>query len=203
MYLKNSFFLLLLLIVSCSDVKSTRYQDTSDLEMPPKMKIIEKPKVEIEENEENNDITETGLGDDVLLAGTDEKPVMKIKKLFDRSWTLVEQALKLREIEITDKNREQGIFYVLFDPDAQSSGDSGFIDNMSFFFFEDDYEEAAYKLTVVWHESDTEVRAELVNQVNSDLLDDDEDDFEGTVVDGGAKLLKTLYKTIRDDLPLN
>ena len=201
MYIKNSFFLLLLLLlVSCSDVKNTRFRDTSSLEMPPEMEVVEKPKVAIKENEDH---IEKGLGDSVSLAGTDEKPVMKIKKLFDRSWTLVEQALKLGEIEVTDKNREQGIFYVLFDPDVQSSGDSESTDTLSFFFFEDEYEEAAYQIKVAWIESDTEVKVELVNQINTDLLDDDEDKeaFEGTV-DGGGKLLNILYNIIKNDLPL-
>ena len=149
-------------------------------------------------------LTNTGLGDEnVSYTGSAEKPVMKIKKLFDRSWILVEQALKLSEIEITDKNREQGFFYVNFDPDAQGSKDTELIDSVSFFFFEDEYEAAAYKLIVKWNETDTEVTAELANQINTDLLDDDEDkeDFEGSI-DGGAELLKKLYKTIRDDLPL-
>ena len=127
----------------------------------------------------------------------------KIKKLVDRSWALVEQALKLSEIEITDKNREEGVFYVLFDPDNQNSGDSESTDSITLFFFNDEYDEAAYQISVAWIETDTEVRAELVKQIDSDLLDDeDEVDFEGSV-DGGAMLLKALYKTIRDDLPLN
>ena len=144
------------------------------------------------------------MGDNVLYEGSAEPPVMKIKKLFDRSWVLIEQALKLSEIEITDKNREQGVFYVNFDPDARDSKDAELIDSVSFFFFEDEYEAAAYKLKVEWRETDTEVTAELVNQVNTDLLDDDEDmeDFEESV-DDGTKLLKKLYKTIRDDLPLD
>ena len=33
-------------------------------------------------------------------------------------------------------------------------------------------------------------------------MDDDGDDFEG-VIDEGVILINTLYKTIRDDLPLN
>ena len=170
--------------------------------MPPEMEIVETEPVVVSEYEK---LTNTGLGDEyVSYTGPAEKPVMKIKKLFDRSWILVEQALKLSEIEITDKHREQGFFYVNFDPDAQGSKGSDVIDSVSFFFFEDEYEAAAYKLTVKWNETDTEVTAELANQINTDMLDDDEDmeDFEGSV-DSGVILLKKLYKTIRDDLPLD
>jgi len=192
-------FLVSLLTVSCSDVKSTRYQDNSDLEMPPRMKIVEKPKAIAEEKQEK---VESGLGNDIFLAGSTEKPIIKIKKLFDRSWNIVEQALKLRKIEISDKNREQGVFYVLFDPDAQASDKSELFDNITFFFFEDDYEEAAYKIHVAWRDSDTEVSVELVDRENNDLLDDGDDDFDSSV-DGGEKLIKALFKTIRDDLPIH
>jgi outer membrane protein assembly factor BamC len=207
MFFKNYSVLILipLVLVSCAETEKSRYKDTSHLEMPPELEIIETEKVAVSEYEK---LTNTGLGDDVLYEGSaGEPPVMKIKKLFDRSWDLIEQALKLSEIEITDKNREQGFFYVNFDPDARDSKDAGILDGMSFFFFVffvDEYAAAAYKLKVGWAETNTEVTAELVDQVNTDLLDDDEDmeDFEGSV-DDGAMLLKKLYKTIRDDLPLD
>ena len=204
MVFKKYFLLIIisLVLLSCAESRNSRYKDTSHLEMPPEMEIVETEPVVVGEYEK---LTNTGLGDEyVSYAGSAEKPVMKIKKLFDRSWVLVEQALKLSEIEITDKNREQGFFYVNFDPDAQGSKDTELIDGVSFFFFEDEYEAAAYKLIVKWNETDTEVTAELANQINTDMLDDDEDmeDFEGSV-DSGASLLKKLYKTIRDDLPLD
>ena len=191
-------FLIPVLVTACSDIKVTKYQDTSDLETPPEMVIVEKPKVLIEDSEV---IKNTGLGKNVSLAGLGKEPVIKIKKTFERSWAIVEQALKLNEIEITDKNRDEGVFYVLFDPDAKPAG-SKITDTITFFFFEDEYVEAAYKLTVAWRDSDTEVTVELIDQVSNDILDDGEDEFEDTI-DAGTKLLKTLYKTIKDDLPLD
>ena len=202
MFFKKYFLLILIssVLLSCAESRSSRYKDTSQLEMPPEMEIVETEKVAVDKYEK---LTNTGLGDEyVSYLGSAEAPVMKIKKLFDRSWVLVEQALKLSEIEITDKHREQGVFYVNFDPDAGDSKDNELIDSVTFFFFEDEYDEAAYKLTVKWNETDTEVTAELVNQVNTDLLDDEDEDFGGSV-DSGTMLLKKLYKTIRDDLPLD
>jgi len=203
MFFKNYFLLILIssVLISCAEGEKSRFKDTSHLEMPPELDIVETEPVVVGEYEK---LTNTGLGDDVSYTGPDENPVMKIKKLFDRSWVLIEQALKLSEIEITDKHREQGVFYVNFDPDARDSKDTELIDSVSFFFFEDEYDAAAYKLKVEWRETDTEVTVELVDQVNTDLLDDDEDeeDFEGSV-DSGSKLLKKLYRTIRDDLPLD
>lgn len=188
-----------LFLHACTDVKTIEYSDTSDLEMPPEMEIAETPKELITEKEDV-EVEGKGLGDIVSLAGTKDKAVIKIIKTFERSWELVEQALKLNEIEVTDKNREKGVFYVLFDPDEQSSESTK---NSTFSFFGGEYDEGAYQITIVWRESDTEVTAELVDDTHSDLLDDAEDkeEFEGSVV-GGDHLLKTLYKTLRHDLPI-
>lgn len=187
-----------LLIISCSEGKNTKYKDMSHLEKPPTMPIIEKPEVLVEENDEADG---KGLGDSVVYIDSELTPVIKIKKTFDRSWSIIEQALQLNEIEISDKNREKGVFYVTFDPDEQS--DSSLIDAMTFFLFKDEYAEASYKLTVAWQESDSEVKVQPVDsEEDDDLLDDDGDDFEGAI-DKGTILLKTLYKTIRDDFPVN
>jgi len=199
MVLKNSWllFLIILFVGACSEAKNTRYKDTSVLESPPVMDIVEKPKAVIKETEK---IENTGLGDVVKLVGSDEQPVIQIKKIFDRSWDIVGEGLKLSEIEISDKNREEGVYYLRFDPDNRSSKDSGLMDSMAFLFFTDDYDEAPYKLTVIWKDSSTEVTAELVDEQSDDFLDDGKGDFDGSV-DSGAKLIKALYKTIRDDLP--
>jgi len=185
-------------MTSCTDISNTKYKDTSDLETPPDMEIVEKPGANITEKDE---LEKNGLADIVSYVNTEEKPVIKIKKLFFRSWNIVEQALKLNNIKVKDKNRELGVFYVLFDPDSQNSG---FVDAITFSLFEDKFEGDAYRLTVKWRDSDTEVRAELYDKGGSDLLDDDEDndDFEG-FVDESAKLLEILYKTISEDLPNN
>ena len=201
MKLEKSCLVLLmpLLITACSDSVNTRYKDTSYLETPPVLIIADQP---AQKNQTKDIDKNTGLGQVVSLSGSAEQPVLKIKKIFDRSWNIVEQGLKLSEIEITDKNREQGVYYVMFDPDQKASKDSGVMDSLSFFFFTDQYEEAAYKLTVQWRESDTEVSVELIEQDEDSLLDDEKGDFDNPS-DLGAMLIKALYKTIRDDLPID
>lgn len=201
MYLKSHWvlFLMPLLVSSCAEVKSTKYKDTSALEVPPAMDIVEKPVAQVKASEA---IENKGLGDVVSVADSDNKQVIKIKKIFDRSWSIVEQALKLSEIQITDKNREEGLFYVKFNPSQQRSNKAGLMDSVSSFLFSDGYEEESYKLTVVWRVSDTEVSAELVETEQDDPLDDEKGDFDGPV-DSSAKLIKLLFKTIRDDLPID
>ncbi|MFK5950477.1 MAG: outer membrane protein assembly factor BamC [Methylococcales bacterium] len=192
-------FLIPLLTVACSGGSNTRYKDTRYLETPPVMVIKETPKMPVKQEEE---LEKKGLGEVVSISSSVKYPILKIKKNFDRSWDIVEQALNLAEIEITDKDRDKGVYYLKFDPDTKASKDSGVMDSLSFFLFKDEYAEAAYKLTVQWQDTETEVKAELIEQESDDLLDDGEDNFEDPV-DSGAILIKRLYKTIRDDLPLD
>ncbi|KAF3983651.1 MAG: outer membrane protein assembly factor BamC [Methylococcales symbiont of Hymedesmia sp. n. MRB-2018] len=198
---KYSLFFLAITISACSELNDTRYQDTTELEVPPQMEIVAKPKLLIAEKDE---VKNKGLGNIVVLAGTEQKPVIKIKKLFYRSWQLVEKALKLNKVKVKDKNRDLGVFYVVFAPkDIQGGG--VFSGMTSIFSAEENHSKAAYKLTVVWHESNTEVAAEFVQKENNGLLDDDEDieDFEGAAKDNATALIKALYKTMKDDLPIN
>lgn len=195
---KGALYLAPLLIMACSNSENTRYKDLSHLEKPPVIIIAETAKKPVLKDDEA--VEKTGFGQVVSLAGSDKLPVLKIKKIFDRSWDIVEQGLKLSEIEITDKNRDQGVFYLKFDPDKQASKDSSLLDNMAFFLFTDEYDEAAYKLTVEWRDTDTEVSVELISENDENSLDDVGIEY---TFDSGAKLIKTLYKTIRDDLPID
>lgn len=198
MNFKHTLLLFALLITACSELKNSKYKDTSYLEMPPEMEIIATPDGVVTAY---NDTKDTGLGTNITLAGSAEKPVLEIKKLFPRAWNIVEQALKLNEIEITDKNRDQGIFYVLFDLNKKTPANKGLL---TFFSSKDEYKPSAHQLTVVWRENTTEVSIKLLKSADNDLLEDDEDrDNFDNISDAGKTLLKTLYKTIQDDLPIN
>ncbi|MCF6202435.1 MAG: outer membrane protein assembly factor BamC [Methylococcaceae bacterium] len=207
MYYKKVYILIVLFTISCSDVQQAKYKDTEYLEVPPEIKMTKKTPVVVEDDVKDeideDEPADKGLGKNILLVGTEKKPVIKIKKKFDRSWELVDQALKLEEIEITDKDREQGVFYVSYDPDNQHPADSSLIDKMTFFFFKDEYEEASYKLTVLKQENETEVTVEQIESDTNDLLDDGEDNDMAGIIDDGSMLLNTLYKTLREDLPVD
>nr|WP_305909174.1 hypothetical protein [Methylomarinum sp. Ch1-1]MDP4522065.1 hypothetical protein [Methylomarinum sp. Ch1-1] len=96
-----------------------------------------------------------------------------------------------KKIEVTDKNREQGVYYVKYDP-SEDSGTRVF-GNVTLFIFEEEYEEAEYKLSIVWRETECEVRATKVEPTENG----DEDEALG---DGSAKLIEALYEAIRDEL---
>ncbi len=194
---KGALYLVPLLINGCSSSENVRYKDLSYLEKPPVIIIAETAKKAVIKDKET--VEKTGLGKVVSLAGPADLPILKIKKIFDRAWDIVEQGLKLAEIEITDKNRDKGVFYLKFDPNQQDSKDLSLLGNIDLFLFKNEYAEATYKLTVEWRDSDTEVNIELLAENADNLLDDNE--IEDSI-DSGAKLIKVLYKTIRDDLPI-
>lgn len=200
---KHYLILVLPLVISCSNSKSVYNQKTELLEVPPRMTIVEQTVRETPSEEDKKEPEQKGLGGEtVSFSQTDQQATLKIKKTFDRSWEIIKQALSLKNIKVTDKDREQGIFYVTYDTDQQQSDDASFMDKMSFFFFDDDELESSYKLTAKWKESTTDVTSVLVKAEENDLLDDGEDDIE-TPSDHGNLLLKTLYKTIKDDLIVN
>jgi uncharacterized lipoprotein len=180
--------LLLAAVVGCAEVKE-KYQDTSELEQPPKMDIVEPSPVS--GSDKVTPVEKKSLADSVFLDDAEKPTVLKIKKLFDRSWDIVGQAIVKKKIEITDKNREQGVFYLKYDA-SQDSGSTVF-GNIRLFVFEDEYTEAEYKLTVTWWETATEVRAEMI-------VKDEDNDRETEYADGSAKLLKALYDTISNQL---
>lgn len=180
--------LLLAAVVSCSEVKQ-KYQDTSELERPPKMDIIEQSSIGGPGSD--TPVVKKSLAESVFLDDAEKPTVLKIKKLFDRSWDIVGQAIAKKKIEITDKNREQGVFYLKYDA-SEDSGSTVF-GNVRLFVFEDEYTEAEYKLTVGWWETETEVRAEMI-------VKDEEEDQDNEYADGSSKLLKALYDTISNEL---
>jgi uncharacterized lipoprotein len=197
-----TFIFLLLMLTACSQgIQQTRYLDTTALELPPVIARVAKPR---QPEADKADKRSQGLGESVQLAGAEERPVIKIKKLFYRSWNLVEQALKLNDITVKDKNRDLGVFYVLFAAEDEDSGEAAFFENMTSLFSNAASRKAAYQLTVVWHESDTEVAAKLVKQENDGLLDDDEDNEAfAEEVDNSVLLIQSLYETMKHDLNIH
>ncbi len=184
MIFKTLFFSFIsLTLVGCSGVEQ-KYRDTTDLETPPRLVIVEESSNEVEDTVHKN------INDYVFLDDLENPAVLKIKKLFDRSWDLVGQALNKKKIEITDKNRDQGVYFVKYDPGEDSDG--RVFGNVRLFFFEDEYQEAKYKISVVWHDTETEVRAEMTDQQDVSADEDEDEEY----ADGSAKLIKALYDEI-------
>jgi uncharacterized lipoprotein len=186
--------LLSVTLVSCGTSEDSRYRDISILERPPVIAV----------NKQNSEphVTDTstipkkrdepGLGADVYMAAT-TPPQLKIKQPFDDAWNTLGLALKQSEIEITDREHDKGLYYVIYEPDSS--------------FFSKQQNEAIYVLTVEKDGAETKITAIIGSAAEqsssgsrSEHRDPVKDNSTAQPADGAEKLLQLLYETIRDDL---
>ncbi len=186
-FMRFSFLPLFVFFIGCSSI-TKEYSDTSFLEKPPKMVIVEKP-------EDTEVIKDEPINEDVFLDDAEFPPVLHVKKLFDRSWELVAQELEEQEIEITDKNRDRGMFFVKYQPDE---ADGHIFGGMKILLFEDSYTLAEYRILVEWKDTTTEIRVKMLTE-NDDISFDDEED-EDKILDGSEKLIADLYEGLQTRL---
>jgi uncharacterized lipoprotein len=182
--------LLSLGLVSCGTSGDSRYQDTTMLERPPAIAVHNQKgqPLEVDNSTIPKKRDEPGLGSDVYM--TDTIPAqLRIKQPFDNAWNTLGLALKQSDIKITDRERDKGLYYVVYRPDNS--------------FFSKKYNEAIYLLLVEKDGSGTKITATLGSAAeqsssrNRGLVNDNSQDQPD---DGAEKLLQSLYETIRDDL---
>ena len=183
------------LIIACGG--GHQYQNNASLEQPPTLKI--------EQSINSPAVTETnintGLNDAVTLMGTNR---LHLKQSYEQAWETLATALAFNNIEVSDRNQEAGEYFINYDPDNTRSKNTGLLDDISFFLFKDDYAKAAYKITLTKISQVVEIRAEKLAAIEMDSLDDGEDiTFEDKTNDGADKLIHYLYRTLKNDLPLD
>lgn len=188
--------LLVGLSLTAACTQNKKFQDNSELEKPPQLEIVESiPEPAIEED------VDTGLGDAVALQGVK----IILKQPFEQAWDTLGTALEFINIEITDRNREKGEFFLSYDPDNARRKKGELLDDVTFFLFEDQYAESPYKLTVSKSEEGfVEIEGEKLDDFQMDLLDDGEEvKFDDQSDDGSLRLIRHLYITLKNDLPLD
>ena len=111
---------------------------------------------------------------------------VRINSPFAHVWRLVGKALTERVVEITDKNRSIGTYYVQFVPEVQAVSDGSFWDEFVFFFGSDANQELPYQVFLTESEFGTDVfvRDQLGNKL-----------FQGD----GILLLNLIFDTIKQD----
>lgn len=175
----------MLLLLGCADT-SDRYRDTHQLELPPELPI------------EHTHVQSAVAPDDLqpkaarlsplenLLDFKDdgEKPLLTLKTRPDRAWEMVIVALKISNIEVVDKNREENRIQVRYDPDT-----GGREERLLDVFFNNDYAEAEYTVTL---------KEDILGMVVNVALSKPESLEAGE--DGSAHLLRLLHKTIDEKI---
>lgn len=182
-------------IIACG---GHQYQNNDSLEQPPTLKIeraINSPAV-------TETHINTGLNDAVVLIGTNH---LHLKQSYEQAWRTVATALEFNGIEMSDRNQATGEYFIHYDPDNTRSKNRGLFDDLNFLLFKNDYVKAPYKISVTQVSQAIEITAEkLTDTLSMDLLDDGEAiSFDDKVNDGADKLIRYLYRTLKNDLPLD
>ena len=104
-----------------------------------------------------------------------------------RAWRMVGKALSRKSIEVTNRNQEERLFHVQYDPNKQEVEDGSILDEVRFFFKGFEISEQEYVLKLVDNNQQTDV-----------IVMDKE---QKPVTDAGSlSLLTLLHDTIKADL---
>lgn len=192
-----------LLLVACADGPS-KYRDIKHLEMPPTLAIERNTSAPIKSSRSSASSTSTTSSSEtkskpassdldklIYLTGDDQHPVLQLKTRFDRAWDLINHGLQLAEIEVVDKNHDEGKIRVRYVADQASKG-RGFMSSVSS-FFTDKFEDTEYTLTLDKDSRTTPVHIDKVT--NSDKSAEGTESFNNNDAKALATLLETTIKT--------
>lgn len=179
---------LALFLLACSGIPKNNYKDTRNLEFPPTLKANKNKAPKLPHQDQKK-----GLGDLVSWATNTERPVLLLNKTFPRAWIIVAKALATNNIDIIDQNRNEGVYFVNYDTTGYTSK---FLD---FFLFRGQHKKIHYKLTLLAKDAKIEIVATAEAPESSNILFANEDELEEFEVTA-TTLIKTLFKTMRDDL---
>ncbi|WAR44563.1 hypothetical protein [Methylomonas rapida] len=171
-----------LLLMGCADT-SDRYRDTHQLELPPELPI-DHTHSQAAVGMDDLKPKSSALANLIAFEDDGSKPLLTLKTRPDRAWDMVAVALKISNIEVLDKNREENRIQVRYDPDTAGKEES-----LLDIFASDNYAEAEYLITL---QEDI-----LGIRVNAALAKPDELEYGD---DASAELLRFLHKVIDEKI---
>jgi len=173
----------LFLLTACSETPD-RYEDARKLELPPELSLEHarsQPAIAVDDKVRRPSSPLAGL---MAFEDNADKPVLTLKTRPERAWDMVVVALKISNIEVLDKNREERRLQVRFDPDTAGKEES-WLD----LFASDNHPEAEYNITL---------KEEILGVVvNAALSKPDQVESGG---DSSAELLRFLSKVIDEKI---
>lgn len=191
-----------LLLVACAD-SPDKYRDIKHLEMPPTLAIERNTSAPVKSSRNSTSSTSTSSSETkskpansdldklIYLTGDDQHPVLQLKTRFDRAWDLINHGLQLAEIEVVDKNHDEGKIRVRYVADQASKG-RGFVSSVTS-FFTDKFEDTEYTLTLDKDSRTTGVHIDKVT--SSDKSAEGTESFNNNDAKALATLLQTTIKT--------
>lgn len=178
---------------ACTFSGESRYRDNADLERPPTV-AVDKKDAEMAATEQAETPKRRhgkGLKSDVYKV-QDSEVRFRIKRLYDESWLLVNQALQLRELKIPDQDRSKGVYYVEFDG-------SGFLSQAASLFASSDHKAATYLIKLTSEGDETEVVVGLANPEEQVNKYDNKDGSDASK-DSSDSLAQVLFDTLEEEI---
>jgi len=187
-------------LVSCSDT-GNKYRSMENLERPPEIAINTGASSEPTAGASvtTSESIKKGLDDQVHLDKSPTASTLVISRPFEQAWFILSVLLDQLGLEITDRNRDEGYYYVKYDPDRDYSKRQGFWDGMMSMFGEDNYAERTYSLKLVESYGETEVTAGFA-QESDDKPERETEKQEDAAKDGPDRLLQALFQTLRNGM---
>ncbi len=190
-----------LLLLACSS-NNSRYKDNASLERPPEMPKPTTTSNQTPEQVASEEIAAPirhrgkGLKSDVYrIEGSPRQ--LTIKRGFDESWSLLNQAIQHNELKVADQDRSKGFYYITYNG-------NGFFGKAAS-YFNDEYDKSTYLLKVEPEAEETQVTASLANKDEQNIpKKDGEETSDDPPVhvfqDKSENLIELLYDTLHDDL---
>jgi uncharacterized lipoprotein len=186
---KYIFCVLIASMITACTTEDPRYRDLRNLERPPTLATTKTPSSETRLSDDgalDRESGKKGLGEVVYLTNETPPHQLKIKQSLDQAWNALERALKQSDIEVTDHERDKGLYYIAYKP-------AGFFSKLARGSMPG-HNEANYTLTLEQDGNEIVVIPAAIGSAAGNQKDDNE------TADTTEALLQTLYNTLHDDL---
>jgi len=158
-------------------------KEISALEIPPELRAEEKPNTQISEKS-----VPKSFAYEVVLVTEPEQTFLRVNSSFAHVWRIVGKALTEVNVEVTDKNRAQAVYYVQYDPELQDADkDGSYWQELVFMFSSDIHQELPYQIFLESSEDNTHI---FVRDKSAKVLSEDK----------GLQLLRLIFDTINKDI---
>lgn len=186
---KSSLYVLpTVLLLACGETPE-RYRDLHHLEMPPELTIEHTHHQAAVGADDLKSGSNTSRSSSILagLMAFEEvggKPQLTLKTRPERAWEMIATALRISNVNVLDKNREQLVFQVRYDPDVDGK-DISFVRSL----LNNAYPEADYSITLKEESAGMQIN---VKPNQSSPLEASED--------GSDELVRMLHTTIDEKI---
>lgn len=178
--------ILIVMVLAACAANDARYKDNTSLERPPELPIDK----QAASTETDAPIRRRkGLDADIYkVEGSTTE--MKVKRNFDEAWSLLGQAIQLKDLKTPDQDRSKGNYYVYYDGGSLLSNYSLFKPG----------NESTYLLKVEGQGDETKISVSYATKEEQSSQESVKVSSEERPEDLSPQLLELLYDTLHDDV---